>query len=343
VQITILIILAIIFIIVGFLIGNIFPILSGFLNPNTIIRKEDTLEEQEEDEESIILPKDQIEELELGESSQPLPSAIAKETERETETSTQTSRQLLQNEELQPQLEEVEQIREPMTPHTEEDNQYTEEWGEQQGSSPLERLQIRLPKFEQPAVGLQDIMHVWRDNKTKELVVQLGERLVRSGEEITTVEQGELSKLLIDLNEWVGLETRLESMQQTIKEQDKELTPGATRDYSKGRFKIKADHEEKPNLINLFVRSFQADVNAPMPEGLVSIVSQIDAILQSKLEGTPYEDHGISLKDIPGEGMVFMVGLHKYSEISDIPDEGIQEIIKSAVNAWEIHIDEEDR
>jgi hypothetical protein len=66
-----------------------------------------------------------------------------------------------------------------------------------------------------------------------------------------------------------------------------------------------------------------------------SIVAQIDAILQVKLQDTPYASQGVRLMELPGQGMVVIIGLNKYQEINEIPDGQIRRLIQEAVADWE--------
>lgn len=66
-----------------------------------------------------------------------------------------------------------------------------------------------------------------------------------------------------------------------------------------------------------------------------SIVSQIDSILQARLEGTPLDDRGIFLAQSPEGGVMVYVGLTKYMGIEDVPDPEIKAAIRSAITEWE--------
>jgi len=66
-----------------------------------------------------------------------------------------------------------------------------------------------------------------------------------------------------------------------------------------------------------------------------SIVSQIDSILQSRLEGTPLDERGIFLAQSPEGGVMVFVGLTKYMGIEDVPDPEIKAAIRSAITEWE--------
>jgi hypothetical protein len=66
-----------------------------------------------------------------------------------------------------------------------------------------------------------------------------------------------------------------------------------------------------------------------------SIVSQIDAILQEHLAGTPLEERGIFLtQSAAGEVNVF-VGLTRYNGVDEVPDPEIKSAIRAAISEWE--------
>jgi len=66
-----------------------------------------------------------------------------------------------------------------------------------------------------------------------------------------------------------------------------------------------------------------------------SIVSQIDAILQARIVGTPIEDRGVFLAQSAEGGVMVYVGLTKYAGIDDVPDPEIKAAIREAIKEWE--------
>ena len=72
-----------------------------------------------------------------------------------------------------------------------------------------------------------------------------------------------------------------------------------------------------------------------IPAKSLSIVEQVDDILQRNIANSPLSDEGISLRDDPHKGMVIWVGVKSYESITDIPDPSIQKIIKASVHEWE--------
>ena len=68
---------------------------------------------------------------------------------------------------------------------------------------------------------------------------------------------------------------------------------------------------------------------------LLSIVQQIDTVLQKKLINTPFEDKGIRLQESPQGEVEVHVGLQKYEAIDNVPDEKIILVIRAAIAEWE--------
>jgi len=66
-----------------------------------------------------------------------------------------------------------------------------------------------------------------------------------------------------------------------------------------------------------------------------SIVSQIDAILQERLAGTPLEERGIFLSQSQEGGVIVYVGLTRYNGIDDVPDPEVKSVIRAAISEWE--------
>jgi hypothetical protein len=66
-----------------------------------------------------------------------------------------------------------------------------------------------------------------------------------------------------------------------------------------------------------------------------SIVGQIDAILQARLEGTPLDERGIFLAQSPEGGVMVYIGLTKYMGVEEVPDAEIKAAIRAAIAEWE--------
>jgi hypothetical protein len=67
----------------------------------------------------------------------------------------------------------------------------------------------------------------------------------------------------------------------------------------------------------------------------LSIVAQIDSVLQAHLVETHLAGRGIRLTESAAGGVEVYVGLNKYPSIDDVPDFAIQNVIRSAIQEWE--------
>lgn len=67
----------------------------------------------------------------------------------------------------------------------------------------------------------------------------------------------------------------------------------------------------------------------------LSIVQQIDTVLQERLLNTPLEKSGIRLQESLQGGVEVYVGLQKFESIDDVPDQTIKTTIRAAIAEWE--------
>ena len=68
---------------------------------------------------------------------------------------------------------------------------------------------------------------------------------------------------------------------------------------------------------------------------LLSMVKQIDFVLQKRIAGTPLETLGIHLNDTLHGGLEVQIGSQKFETIDDVPDENIKSAIRGAISEWE--------
>jgi hypothetical protein len=88
-----------------------------------------------------------------------------------------------------------------------------------------------------------------------------------------------------------------------------------------------------PGAIDLIARAVSpTEKKEPAP---LSIAAQVDEILQRRLEESPLKDRGIRLMELPGKGMVVMVGLRQYNSVGEVEQAEIKALIQSCVAEWE--------
>ncbi len=67
----------------------------------------------------------------------------------------------------------------------------------------------------------------------------------------------------------------------------------------------------------------------------LSIVQQIDTVLQKRLLNTPLESSGLRLQESPQGGVEVYVGTQKFDSIDEVPDAAIKAAIRAAIAEWE--------
>jgi hypothetical protein len=67
----------------------------------------------------------------------------------------------------------------------------------------------------------------------------------------------------------------------------------------------------------------------------MSIVQQIDTILQERMMDTPLAKQGIRLQESVQGGVEVYVGLQKFFSVEEVPDEVIKTAIRAAIAEWE--------
>ena len=71
------------------------------------------------------------------------------------------------------------------------------------------------------------------------------------------------------------------------------------------------------------------------PAALLSIVGQIDEILQARLANSPLAGRGIRLQESPDGSVFVWVGVQKFDGVGDVTDPEVQAIIRAATTEWE--------
>lgn len=68
---------------------------------------------------------------------------------------------------------------------------------------------------------------------------------------------------------------------------------------------------------------------------ILSVVDEVNEILQRKLTGSAIAGKGIHLMENHNKEIRFWVGLNSYDDVEDIPDPEVRQIIDAAVKEWE--------
>ena len=90
----------------------------------------------------------------------------------------------------------------------------------------------------------------------------------------------------------------------------------------------------QPSLQSLFVSKKPVKVEKNALASL-SIVQQIDTVLQARLVGTPFANQGIRLQESIQGGVEVYVGVEKFNTVDDVSNETIKAAIRAAIGEWE--------
>jgi len=74
---------------------------------------------------------------------------------------------------------------------------------------------------------------------------------------------------------------------------------------------------------------------APEPIKPLSIVGEIDEILQNMIDGTPYLERGLQLVETPSHTIAVWIDHNQYETIDAVPDPEVRQVIHAAVKKWE--------
>lgn len=91
----------------------------------------------------------------------------------------------------------------------------------------------------------------------------------------------------------------------------------------------------KPTLGAALFSSKKKSAEEEKPLASLSIVGQIDAVLQSRLMNSPLAGKGIRLHESPQGAVEVYVGLQKFPSVDDVPDEAVKTAIRAAIAEWE--------
>ena len=147
------------------------------------------------------------------------------------------------------------------------------------------------------------------------LKLSIDGELIESELELNTEKRARLLKLVIAMRPWLE---RAEGKQKPIAPSSPVATTPTTSTKNAG-----IDFDERVEEIT---------------SSKLSMVEQIDRILQKKINGSSLEKFGIQLRTSINGSLLIHVGLDTYEWIDKIPDQAVQKIIREAIADWEKNI-----
>lgn len=190
----------------------------------------------------------------------------------------------------------------------------------------------RLPP---PASVRKEEVSLWRDPHSQQLRVESGGEVFQSPAELSDEQRERLAGLAGEFGRWFSAAPE-PPPQKPFAETPIRHLPGQPEQEKLPSTAVNSE-PERPSLnpFKIFTRALRA---AEKPSGAASpesIVAQIDALLQARLEGTHLATRGIRLVESQGQGLAVQVGLKSYASLEAVPDPEVRAVIRQAVADWE--------
>jgi hypothetical protein len=173
---------------------------------------------------------------------------------------------------------------------------------------------------------LSDTEHsirIWREGKERRLVVEINGVSHTQESDLNSDQSRILAGLIKELQAW------MEVLPAPVAQSQPEAAKLPTSTIGE------EVQSTSLNPLKIFTRSLQPMEKSGIEGPDLSIVAQIDEILQAKLVGTHLADQGIHLVEGADQGMVIQVGLNSYTEIEAVPDKQMRQLIRISVAEWE--------
>lgn len=191
----------------------------------------------------------------------------------------------------------------------------------------------RSPKNLPAKMGRVEVARLWRDEQTGKLIPEMNGQELQQPGSMSAAQQASLFQAVLDLRPWINVQDKAPAPLQTGPPITPVSRPAAAQPNQQ------PIQRPSMNPVDVLARAISADVHGPDTVSQ-SIVAQIDAILQQKLADpalmpSQLNSRAIRLMELPGKGMVVMVGLDRYDSVEAVPDPEIRGLIHACVAEWE--------
>lgn len=180
---------------------------------------------------------------------------------------------------------------------------------------------------------------IYRDPQLGTTVVQVGEKKYRGPKDLDAEAKAFLEQQLTGILGWVK---PVEPPKAILPDASTSpvVTPPAHEPAADPTSRERTS-KQSYNPLDVFARSLRSDVSKHAAPS-ASIAAQIDEILQEKLNELPEEKRAIRLMELPGKGMVVMVGLDHFDGVDAVPDPEVRALIRECVAEWELRTSRQD-
>ncbi len=179
---------------------------------------------------------------------------------------------------------------------------------------------------------LLELIRIYRSKSSHQLILKLNNRQIDSQKELKTVERDFLVKVYSEIRSWLQLTQESEFPAPGAPEHIKQPVNQAAQPL----VTIRNEQLSPIEMIKLPLRAKKSEGLKDKPDlKSMSIVAQIDVILQDMLETSEFKTRAIKLDESPSHEVIVWVGISRYAGIDNIPDPEIKAFIQKAVARWE--------
>ena len=180
-------------------------------------------------------------------------------------------------------------------------------------TTPLSEVNQKDPIISTEKETVKEISHtrlvtLGRSIKDDQFAVLFGDEWIGDASQMSFVQRNRLEKNLQEAQNWLGVETKKESI------------PAP-----------KVKDVDSADVVPPLVPPKTAEKHKRQ----LSIVEQVDEVLQELLESSLLKGRNIRLTELPNKGVTVWVGNEYYDGINAVPDEDVKRIIRQAVKKWE--------
>jgi len=205
-------------------------------------------------------------------------------------------------------------------------------------------LEVETAKKKARNRHFQEVAQIWGDNRDRRLVFQVDNKYYKHGMDLSTKDKELLLKVVMDFSRW------LEPNDSALPQEEKPSHPKPFQNNRPGEQVQQAQQPPKPSAVldqgngassslglspvNILAQALKSNMKKAALTNQ-SMVTQVDAILQKKLDLAGMKKWAIRLTEFPRRGMVVLVGLEQYNGIDEVPYERVRTIIRESVSEWE--------
>lgn len=190
-----------------------------------------------------------------------------------------------------------------------------------------------------PDPNLEEVARLWRSRKARRMVVELDEKRFTGASELNSEQQRRLAEVAAVLQAWLAEEQPAAPPPlPAAVEMKQPISPLARTDPERSGPTLPSPEQGVKPVAARPLDALSRTFNSAPPKEVAkfkSIAAQINDILQSRLPGSAFEAQGVSLVEMPDQGVIVRVGAEEYAGIEAVPDAAVRAFIKSAVAEWE--------